>query len=108
MINPHSIISTTALLVVSLMGVQAQAVEISKEPIVGQLAAEDDRWSPLEIVNVESFPWDSQPRFRVRTKTIFKGPTEGALIYCIFPPTWTTKMPPPGMPPHYHHFHEWG
>lgn len=77
-------------------------------PVTGTLTPDRSRWSKLAIVDVTKFPWDASPRFRARTKTIFKGPEVGALIYTIFPPTWNTQSAPPGRPPHYHHWWEWG
>lgn len=64
-------------------------------------------WQPLLIVNVKAFPWDKNPRFKSKSKTIFKGPNNSSLIYSHFAPRW--DMTPPGDPlgPHYHPWHEW-
>lgn len=86
----------------------AQTVNITK-PIIGKLAAEGDGWSPVEILDVERFPVDKQPRFRTKSKTIFKGPEEGALIYSVFVPPWHTRPSRGGgMGMHYHLWWEWG
>lgn len=86
---------------------QTEAAAVAS-PVIGTLAPDRSRWSKLAIVDVAKFPWDIRPRFNARTKTIFKGPEVGALIYTIFPPTWNAKSTPPGRPPHYHLWAEWG
>ena len=88
----------------------AQAPTVNRaEPIIGKLAADGDAWLPIEILNVETFPVDRQPRFRTKSKTIFKGPQEGALIYSVFVPPWHTRPSRGGgMGMHYHLWWEWG
>jgi hypothetical protein len=76
------------------------------QQIVGTLQADGAGWASLELVNVEAFPVDAEPRFGTRSKTIFRGPEVGALIYTVFIPSWDTKMRPAS--PHYHLWHEWG
>jgi len=83
----------------------AQAPQFTDQ-IVGQLEANGDQWSTLSIVDVQNFPVDKKPRFGTRSKTIFKGPEVGALVYTIFPPPWNMRMSRGG--PHYHLWHEWG
>jgi hypothetical protein len=78
------------------------------KPIVGTLTPATSGWTQLSVVDVDKFPWDTRPRFHAKSKTFFTGPKVGALIYSVFPPTFNTKMPPGGTPPHYHYFHEWG
>ncbi len=77
-------------------------------PIVGILAAPSSGWNSVSVLDVDQFPLDTHPRYHSQSKTFFVGPKEGFLIYTIFPPTWSTKMPPPGMAPHFHYYHEWG
>ena len=89
---------------VTLM-VSAQAQTWDKQ-IVGQLEARGDGWAPLELVDVHAFAVDTEPRFGLPSKTIFRGPKVGALIYGVFIPAWNMKMSPGG--PHYHHWNEWG
>ena len=57
---------------------QAQTIDVTK-PIIGKLTAVGDGWSPIEIVDVAQAPLDEHPRFRTKSKTIFKGPEVGAL-----------------------------
>ncbi len=78
------------------------------EPIIATATPDPNGWAQLAIVDLESFPWDTQPRFHSRTKTIFKGADVGQLVYCIFPPTWSTEMFRGGMGAHYHPYWEWG
>lgn len=78
------------------------------EPIVAA-AQPATGWASLAIVNIEAFPWDKPARFGARTKTIFKGPEVGQLVYSIFPPTWNAEMPKKGiLGNHYHPYWEWG
>jgi hypothetical protein len=74
---------------------------------VAEPADADTSWSSLEIIDVDNHPWDKQPRFQAKTKTIFRGPNESSLVYTSFQPHW--DMSPPGDPlgPHYHLWHEW-
>lgn len=77
-------------------------------PIIGTITPATSGWTALAIVDVDKFPWDTHPRYHAKSKTFFTGPKVGFLVYSIFPPSWNTKMPPPGMPPHFHYYHEWG
>src|SRR5690242_8173637 len=77
-------------------------------PIVGVVEPQASGWRELDIVDVDKFPVDKHPRYHSKSKTFFVGPSEGFLIYTVFPPTWGTKMPPAGMSPHFHYYHEWG
>jgi len=80
-------------------------------PIVAAAAPPESGWAQLQFVDMETFPWDEQPRYHSRTKTIFNGPkgNEGLLVWCIFNPSWTTEMPKGGgLGPHYHPYWEWG
>ena len=76
--------------------------------VVGVLTPATSGWAPLSVVDVDKFPWDTRPRYHAKSKTFFVGPEVGAFVYSVFPPTTDTKMPPPGMAPHYHYWHEWG
>ncbi len=79
------------------------------EPIVATVTPDANGWAQLQIVDMESFPWDEQPRYHSRSKTIFHGPDEGYLVWSIFHPTWTTEMPKGGgLGAHYHPYWEWG
>ena len=69
---------------------QAQTIDVTK-PIIGKLTAVGDGWSPIEIVDVAQAPLDEHPRFRTKSKTIFKGPEVGALIYSVFVPAWNSR-----------------
>lgn len=68
----------------------------------------ESTWTELQIVDVNSHPWDTQPRFRARTKSFFKGPNQSSLIYAHFPPRWDVDPPVDKLGPHYHLWHEWG
>ncbi len=72
------------------------------------LVLADTAWTPLQIIDVNSQPWDSQPRFQARTKTFFKGPNNSGLIYAHFQPSWDMNPPSDPLGPHYHLWHEWG
>jgi hypothetical protein len=97
-----------ALALVSGSAMAERAPPVS-QPIIGIVEATGGGWNQLGIVDVAAFPHDAEfPRFRTKSKTIFKGPKVGALVYTVFDPPWNARMPPPGMRPHYHHFHEWG
>ncbi len=100
-------IFNAALILLIGLSISVHAETVS-EPVIGTVTAKMPGWSPLSIVNITEYPWDVEPRFNSRTKTFFRGPKVGAFIYCIFSPTWNTKMPPPGLPAHYHLWHEWG
>ena len=77
-------------------------------PIVGVLEPAGEGWYPLEIVDLDKFPLDAHPRYRSKSKSFFVGPKQGFLIYTVFPPTWSTRMPRPDESPHFHYYHEWG
>lgn len=77
-------------------------------PIAGVVKPSGEGWAPLEVVDVDKFPVDEHPRYHSKSKTFFVGPKQGFLIYTVFPPTFSTRMPPPGESPHFHHYHEWG
>lgn len=97
------LLTLSAVLAVSVMPAYGQ---VSKEPIVGVLEAAGSGWSQLEFVNVHEFPVDEKPRFGTDSKTIFRGPEVGALIYTVFVPPWDTEMRHAS--PHYHLWNEWG
>jgi len=80
------------------------------EPIVAVATPDPNAWAQLELVDINTFPPDEQPRFHAYTKTFFRGPDNiGQLVYCIFQPTWNTTMPRGGgMGSHYHTYWEWG
>jgi len=98
-------ISNAVLILLTGLSINVHAQTVT-EPVIGTVTANTPGWSPLVIVNITEFPWDVEPRFNARTKTFFRGPKVGAFIYCIFSPTWNTKMPPPGLPAHYHLWHK--
>ena len=79
------------------------------EPVVAS-AEPGSGWSNLAIIDLQEFPWDETPRFNARTKTIFRGPEVGQLVYTIFPPTWNVETPRAGagLGSHYHPYWEWG
>lgn len=67
---------------------------------------------PLKIVDVNAAPWDPATSPRFKTKTLFRNENHGRFVYYFFPPTWDTKLYPPGskenpMRTHYHAYHEW-
>lgn len=70
--------------------------------------ADTTSWASLQIIDINKHPWDSQPRFRARTKTFFKGPNDSGLIYVYFQPRWDMDPPADRLGPHYHLWHEWG
>lgn len=85
-----------------------QAAEAEPDgPIIGIVSADPNEWTQIRIVDVWNFPWDEEPRFRSRTKTIFRGPSVGTLTYSIRPPTWDSNLPVRGKWPHYHLWSEW-
>lgn len=88
---------------------QTQPADVfTTEPIIAS-AEPGSGWSRLAIINLEEFPSDETPRFNARTKTIFRGPEVGQLVYTIFPPTWNVDMPRGGgLGSHYHTYWEWG
>ena len=65
------------------------------------------QWTPLQIIDVNSQPWDASPRFKSKTKTFFKGPNDSSLVYAHFAPRWDMTPPIDPLGPHYHHWHEW-
>lgn len=71
------------------------------------VAVAAEQWQPLQIIDVNSHPWDTSPRFRSKTKTLFKGPDDSSLIYAHFAPRWDMTPPIDPLGPHYHHWHEW-
>lgn len=91
---------------------RAAELPLVAQPIIGVLSASPGSWSKVSLVDVRKFPWDpSSPdpaREGWRSKVFFNGPQIGRLMLIIYPPTIDTKMPPPGIPPHYHLWHEWG
>ena len=85
-------------------GAQAQSFT---EQIVGQLDDGGNDWNAIQMVDVNAFEVDENPRYGTLSKTIFVGPDkEGFLVHTIFPPAWNTRMPQGG--PHYHSYYEWG
>ncbi len=66
-----------------------------------------DEWQALNIIDVTSHPWDQPSRFASRTKSFFRTPDEGSLIYVEFSPTWKIEPGKDRLGPHYHYFHEW-
>ena len=73
----------------------------------GHVAVATEQWRPLEIIDVDSHPWDVSPRFKSKTKTLFKGANDSSLIYAHFLPRWDMTPPADPLGPHYHHWHEW-
>ena len=71
------------------------------------VAVAAEPWQPLQIIDVNSHPWDASPRFKSKTKTFFKGPDDSSLIYAHFLPRWDMTPPADPLGPHYHHWHEW-
>jgi hypothetical protein len=78
------------------------------EPIMAVESPDPDSWAKLALVDMEKFPWDTTPRFSARTKTVFRGPKVGQLVYSIFSPTFSDQMPKAGLGSHYHPYWEWG
>lgn len=72
------------------------------------VASADGEWVALQIIDVPNHPWDEQPRFRARTKSFFRTPEGGSLIYAEFAPRWDMDPPADKLGPHYHLWHEWG
>ena len=70
-------------------------------------ALADSEWAPLRIVDIPSMAWDTQPRFNAKSKSIPLGSQGGNFVYSAFSPSWGTKASPPGLPSHYHLWHEW-
>jgi hypothetical protein len=69
--------------------------------------AADDGWTPLQIVNINEMPYDTEPRFRAKSKTFFRS-EEGTFIHAEWSPTWGTTMPSGGgLGSHYHLWNEW-
>lgn len=96
---------------------------VSTKPIRGTINAPAGQWGRIEFVNVRTYPFDGRPGSALKrpplgptSRTIFQSPEVpidselpvGQLIHLEYQPTFATKMPPPGMPPHYHTFWEWG
>lgn len=96
---------------------------VSMKPIRGTIVADPATWGKVEFVNVRTYPFDGRPGSALKkpplgptSKTIFQSPEVpldselpvGQLIHLQYLPTFSSKMPPPGMPPHYHTFWEWG
>lgn len=96
---------------------------VSSKPIRGTLVAPAGQWGRIEFVNVRTYPYDGRPGSALKrpplgptSKTIFQSPEVpiesdlpvGQLIHLVYQPTFATRMPPPGGPPHYHTFWEWG
>ncbi|MGI9229650.1 MAG: hypothetical protein ACR2P9_07315 [Gammaproteobacteria bacterium] len=67
----------------------------------------DNHWQALDIVDIQAFPWDQQPRFVAKSKTFFRGPNGSSFIYVRFPPRWDMQPPADPLGQHYHHWHEW-
>src|SRR5467141_942687 len=104
------VMSAGASVAVAPSGSSGEAVgppAITK-PIIGTITPAATGWVPLVVVDVDKFPWDTQPRYHAKSKTFFTGPNAGLLVYSVWPPTWNTQMPPAGTPPHFHYYHEWG
>ena len=76
------------------------------EQIVGMLDSGGNEWNQIQFVDVNAFEVDEVRRYGTLSKTIFRGPDVGYLVWTIFHPAWNTRMPQGG--PHYHLFHEWG
>ena len=60
------------LFVNATLMVSAQAQTWDKQ-IVGQLETRGDGWVPLELVDVHAFAVDTEGRFGLPSKTIFRG-----------------------------------
>lgn len=124
----HALIS---LLFVALAGVSTQAQTADAipappavtKPIIGTITADPKAWGKIELVNVETFPFDgtessaiAKPPLGPTSKTIFQSPEAGPkselpvgqLIHLEYLPTFNSDMPTSGKPPHYHRFWEWG
>lgn len=71
------------------------------------LAQAADKWNSLNVIDVDEFAWDKEPRFKSKTKTILRGPNNSSLIYAQFAPRWDMFPPMDPLGPHYHHWHEW-
>lgn len=99
------------------------APPVVTKPIIGTIAPNATGWGEIGFVNVDTFPFDAtagsaikRPPLGPTSKTIFQSPEAGPgselpvgqLIHLEYQPTFNSKMPPPGMPPHFHHFYEWG
>lgn len=99
------------------------APPVVTKPIIGTIIPDLARWGVIEFVNVETFPFDGTPSSVVKrpplgptSKTLFQSPEAGPdselpvgqLIHLEYQPTFNTKTQPPAMPPHFHHFYEWG
>lgn len=99
------------------------APPVVTKPIIGTITPDSNRWGEIAFVNEATFPFDGTPASAIKrpplgptSKTLFQSPEAGPgsdlpvgqLIHLEYQPTFNTKMPPPGMPPHFHHFYEWG
>jgi hypothetical protein len=79
------------------------------EPVIGTITPTASGWVPVVVVDVNKFPLDTHPRYHSKSQTFFTGPNKmGLLVYAVWSPSWDTKMPRAGMPPHFHYYHEWG
>jgi hypothetical protein len=87
----------SGLTVFCLIGILISSVNVHSQ----------EQWNSLNIINVQSHPWDESPRFYSQTKTIFKGPNDSGLIYARFAPGWDMTPPSDPLGPHYHPWHEW-
>ncbi len=99
------------------------APPVVTKPVIGTITPDPKSWGKIEFVNVNTFPFDgtessaiAKPPLGPTSKTIFQSPEAGPdselpvgqLIHLEYLPTFNSELPPPGLPSHFHHFHEWG
>lgn len=66
-----------------------------------------ESFAQIDVVNVREHAWDEQPRFAAKSKTFFRTPNDGGLIYVEFAPAWNIEPARDPLGVHYHYFHEW-
>ena len=93
------------------------------KPIIGTITPKAGSWGEIGFVNVNAYPFDATQGSSIpkaplgpTSKTFFQSPAAGPgsslpvgqFIHLQYLPTFNSKLPPPGTPPHYHTFYEWG
>lgn len=75
--------------------------------VLATVPATAEQWVPLDVIDVNTHPWDENPRFGAKSKSVLYTAAGGSFIYAEFSPSWNMDQHYDRLGPHYHHWNEW-